>query len=129
MRTRLLPLLIVLMAAVLLALGIPLAISLAAAQQQKVVVDRMDDTARFASLAQYINRAVANPGITAIQPPGAKVLRPAPDEREEALRKELSRYFRVYRIRAGVFDRNGAAIAAAPEAWTLPESGERDYRD
>jgi hypothetical protein len=56
-RARLLPLLIVLMAAVLLALGIPLAISVAAAQQQQVVVDRIDDTARFAALAQFVTDA------------------------------------------------------------------------
>ena len=56
-RTRLLPLLIVLMAGVLLALGFPLAVSVAAAQQQRVVVDRIDDTARFAALAQFVTDA------------------------------------------------------------------------
>jgi hypothetical protein len=42
------------MAGVLLAFGFPLAMSVAAAQQQRVVVDRIDDTARFAALAQFV---------------------------------------------------------------------------
>ncbi len=124
MRTRLLPLLIVLMAAVLLALGVPFAISLASAQQQNVVVDRIDDTARFASLAQYISQGVADPGVTAIQPPGKTAPRAAPDERAQTLRKELSRYYEVYGIRAGVFDRGGGAMAVAPGTWSLPKKGE-----
>ncbi|MEC4015886.1 sensor histidine kinase [Streptomyces sp. H27-D2] len=63
MRTRLLPLLIVLMAGVLLALGFPLAASLAGAEQQQVVVDRIDDTARFSALAQFVTaRASASGG-------------------------------------------------------------------
>ncbi|MFI9154249.1 ATP-binding protein [Streptomyces sp. NPDC053367] len=110
MRTRLLPLLIVLMAAVLLALGVPLAVSVAAAQQQKVIVDRIDDTARFASLAQYVTPATAGPGTT------------SPDER--TLSWELTSYHEVYGIRAGVFYRNGTPMAQAPGDWLLPEKGE-----
>ncbi|MER6028080.1 HAMP domain-containing sensor histidine kinase [Streptomyces sp. NPDC001851] len=112
MRTRLLPLLIVLMAAVLLALGLPLALSLAAAQQQKVVVDRIDDTARFAALAQFVT---AGPG-------GSR--RTGTDERLEALRSELDSYYGVYGIRAGVFYRNGSAMANAPGDWFVPRQGE-----
>ncbi|MGW1915496.1 ATP-binding protein [Streptomyces sp. NPDC002076] len=112
MRTRLLPLLIVLMAAVLLALGLPLAISLAAAQQQKVVVDRIDDTARFAALAQFVTDA----------PSGSR--RTSTDERLEALRSELGSYYGVYGIRAGVFYRNGSAMANAPDDWFVPRTGE-----
>jgi signal transduction histidine kinase len=113
-RTRLLPLLIVLMAAVLLALGIPLAASVAAAQQQKVVVDRIDDTARFAALAQFVTD----------RPTGSRV-GTTPDERRETLRKELAAYFHVYGIRAGVFYRDDAApMANAPENWYVPEAGE-----
>ena len=63
-RTRLLPLLIVLMAGVLLALGFPLAVSVAAAQQQRVVVDRIDDTARFAALAQFVTAATSGSAAT-----------------------------------------------------------------
>ncbi|OIK04319.1 sensor histidine kinase [Streptomyces monashensis] len=112
MRARLLPLLIVLMAAVLLALGLPLAISVAAAQQQKVVVDRIDDTARFAALAQFVT---GGPG-------GSR--RTGTDERLEALRSELANYYGVYGINAGVFYRNGSAMANAPADWLVPPKGE-----
>ncbi|MFJ8601970.1 ATP-binding protein [Streptomyces shenzhenensis] len=112
MRTRLLPLLIVLMAAVLLALGVPLAVSSAAAEQQTVVVDRIDDTARFAALAQFVTDA----------PVGAR--RSTEDERKETLRRELTSYYEVYGIRAGVFYRNASPMANAPGDWLLPEEGE-----
>ncbi|WP_327370233.1 sensor histidine kinase [Streptomyces sp. NBC_01217] len=107
MRTRLLPLLIVLMASVLLALGFPLAMSVAAAQQQRVVIDRIDDTARFAALAQFI--AERTPGY---------------DERRRILRNELDTYASVYGIRAGVFYRDDSAMAKAPATWQLPFEGE-----
>ncbi|MFD9005807.1 ATP-binding protein [Streptomyces sp. NPDC059582] len=112
MRTRLLPLLIVLMAAVLLALGIPLAASVAAAQQQKVVVDRIDDTARFAALAQYVTEV----------PGGSRPT--AKDERKETLNNELASYYEVYGIRAGVFYRTDTPMAQAPDDWFLPQTGE-----
>ncbi|WP_336116356.1 sensor histidine kinase [Streptomyces sp. PTD9-10] len=112
MRTRLLPLLIVLMAAVLLALGLPLAVSVAAAQQQKVVVDRIDDTARFAALAQFVTDA----------PSGSR--RTAPDERQATLRRELDSYYDVYGIRVGVFYGNGSVMANAPDDWVVPQTGE-----
>jgi signal transduction histidine kinase len=107
LRSRLLPLLIILMAGVLLALGFPLAASIAAAQQQRVVVDRIDDTTRFAALAQYVSAGAA-----------------AEDERLSTLRAELLRYQQLYGIRAGVFDRNRHATAAAPVSWKLPTQGE-----
>jgi signal transduction histidine kinase len=109
--TRLLPLLIVLMAAVLLALGVPLAVSLAGAQQQKVVVDRIDDTARFAALAQFVTEPA--------DPVAGDV-----NERRETLGRELSSYHDVYGIRAGVFYRNDSPMAHAPADWFLPRSGE-----
>ncbi|MFF3165639.1 sensor histidine kinase [Streptomyces sp. NPDC003273] len=112
MRTRLLPLLIVLMAAVLIALGVPLAVSLAAAQQQKVVVDRIDDTARFAALAQFVTDVP-----TASRPSTT-------DERRQTLRRELDSYHGVYGIRAGVFYSNDAAMANAPGDWLVPRTGE-----
>src|SRR5690242_18879891 len=100
------------MAAVLLALGVPLAVSVAAGEQQRVVVDRIDDTARFAALAQYVTDA----------PSGSR--RTAPDERQETLRRELDSYYGVYGIRAGVFYRNGSAMANAPGDWFVPRKGE-----
>ncbi|EST38435.1 hypothetical protein N566_07470 [Streptomycetaceae bacterium MP113-05] len=105
MRTRLLPLLIVLFTGVLLALGFPLAASLAAAEQQRLVVDRIDDTARFASLAQFVTA------------------RSTPGERLGTLRSELNRYHDLYGIEAGVFFRDGQAMATAPEGWQVPVSG------
>ncbi|MER5916757.1 HAMP domain-containing sensor histidine kinase [Streptomyces sp. NPDC001982] len=118
MHTRLLPLLIVLMAAVLLALGLPLAASVAAAQQQKVVVDRIDDTARFAVLAQSVTDG----------PSGSR--RTTVDDRRETLSRELDSYYEVYGIRAGVFYRNDSAMANAPADWFLPRTGEvRDAFD
>ncbi|WP_405794012.1 ATP-binding protein [Streptomyces sp. NBC_01506] len=116
MRTRLLPLLIVLMAGVLLALGFPLAVSLAAAQQQDVVVDRIDDTARVAALAQFVSE-----GDTQAAGTGAGT---GSGERGSMLEEELKRYHDVYGIRAGVFYRDGQAMARAPEDWTVPRSGE-----
>ncbi|WP_030670283.1 sensor histidine kinase [Streptomyces cellulosae] len=106
MRTRLLPLLIVLMAAVLLALGVPLAVSVAGAQQQKVVVDRIDDTARFAALAQFVTDT-----------PGES------NERQATLNSELTSYFEVYGIQAGVFYANESVMAKAPSGFALPATG------
>lgn len=106
MRTRLLPLLIFLLALVLMALGFPLAISVASAQQQKVVVDRIDDTARFAALAQFVSAADDKDTSS--------------KERLATLEEELARYHELYGIRAGVFFRNGVAMASAPEAGACP---------
>ncbi|MFD9887266.1 sensor histidine kinase [Streptomyces alboflavus] len=111
MRARLLPLLIVLMAGVLLALGFPLAVSVASAQQQKVVVDRIDDTARFAALAQFVTQ----------RPSGSRVR--DKDERRETLQKELDYYHEVYGIKAGVFFRDRFPMAHAPGDWYLPTGG------
>ncbi|MFD5449953.1 ATP-binding protein [Streptomyces sp. NPDC127100] len=119
MRTRLLPLLIVLMAAVLLALGVPLAVSVARAEQQRVVVDRIDDTARFAALAQFVTESA---------PGGSRLT--TTDERQETLQTELTSYYEVYDIRAGVFYRNQIPMANAPTTWFLPQAGEvRDAFD
>ncbi|MGV9452326.1 sensor histidine kinase [Streptomyces sp. NPDC003635] len=107
MRTRLLPLLIVLMAAVLLALGVPLAVSLAAAQQQNVVVDRIDDTAYFAAMARSVMDT----------PEG-------PRDEGRTLSRELESYHGVYGIRAGVFLPGDTPLANAPETWFLPGTGE-----
>ncbi|MFE4372429.1 sensor histidine kinase [Streptomyces sp. NPDC056835] len=106
MRTRLLPLLIILMAGVLLALGFPLAVSLAAAEQQRVVVDRIDDTARVAALAQFVSES-----------------RSGTQERRAMLEAELTRYYEVYGVRAGVFYRDNGVMARAPEGWSVPAEG------
>lgn len=95
------------MASVLLALGFPLAVSVAAAQQQRIVIDRIDDTARFAALAQFITERSSGS-----------------DERRRTLQTELQSYASVYGIRAGVFYRDDTAMAKAPANWRLPVEGE-----
>ncbi|WP_394429672.1 sensor histidine kinase [Streptomyces sp. SGAir0957] len=121
MRARLLPLLIVLMAGVLLALGFPLAVSVASAQQQKVVVDRIDDTARFASLAQFVttrsDEERTADGSEADVEMGA-------DERQQTLQKEITRYYDVYGIRAGVFYRDRKPMGRAPTDFRVPLTGQ-----
>jgi signal transduction histidine kinase len=114
LRTRLLPLLIVLMAAVLLALGVPLAVSVAGAQQQRVVVDRIDDTARFASLAQFVTASSGTDGSVP-----ASV-----DERRVTLRREIESYHDVYGIRVGVFYPTVIPLAQAPKDFFIPRTGE-----
>ncbi|MEE1926593.1 HAMP domain-containing sensor histidine kinase [Streptomyces sp. TRM 70351] len=121
MRARLLPLLIVLMAGVLLALGFPLAASMAATEQQRVVVDRIDDTARFASLAQFV---AARPAPLSRAAAEARVAEEEQDERLSTLTEELDRYHELYGIRAGVFFRDGRAMAASPDGWRVPRTGE-----
>ena len=113
MRARLLPLLIVLMAGVLLALGFPLAASQAARQQQRVVVDRIDDTTRFAALAQFVTTQTEGDPVDI-----------ANAERLHTLRTELARYQQLYGISAGVFYRDRTTMAAAPAGWRLPDHGE-----
>ncbi|WP_405422591.1 ATP-binding protein [Streptomyces erythrochromogenes] len=111
MRARLLPLLVILMAGTLLALGFPLAVSLAAGQQQRVVVDRIDDSARFAALAQFVIDAQGSGSTDA-------------DARRNLLQLELARYQELYGIRVGVFLRDDNALARSPGWWQLPRSGE-----
>ncbi|WP_314176263.1 sensor histidine kinase [Streptomyces winkii] len=106
MHARLLPLLIVLLTGVLLALGFPLATSQAAAEQQRVVVDRIDDTARFAALAQFVASS------------------PDEGERRAILQDELDRYHSLYGIKAGVFLRDGRALGVSPGDWKVPDSGQ-----
>ncbi|MFD9523233.1 ATP-binding protein [Streptomyces sp. NPDC059979] len=110
MRARLLPLLVILMAGTLLALGFPLAVSLAAGQQQRVVVDRIDDSARFAALAQFV--VDAGSGSTDA------------DERRMTLQLELARYQELYGIRVGVFFRDDSNLARSPGGWQIPKSKE-----
>jgi signal transduction histidine kinase len=86
----------------------------AGAQQQKVVVDRIDDTARFAALAQFVTAPSATSDATST----------SNDERRETLSRELASYYEVYGIRAGVFYRTDTPMAHAPRDWYLPETGE-----
>ncbi|KRV51533.1 histidine kinase [Wenjunlia vitaminophila] len=117
MRTRLLAILLSLMACVLLALGVPLAISQARAEQQRVVVDRIDDTARFAALAQFGNETPARAGAPAVL---------GGPRRLDILESELDRYHELYGIRAGVFYRARDPVASAPTGWTVPADPEAE---
>ncbi|MEZ0089673.1 ATP-binding protein [Streptacidiphilus sp. EB129] len=111
MRTRLLGILLALMACVLVALGLPLAVSEAAAQQQQLLVDRIDDTARFAALAQNPPEQAGAPTASA-------------DEQVHTLETEVRRYYEVYGIRAGVFQINGRPVTADPADWTDASRGD-----
>ncbi|GGO91505.1 sensor histidine kinase [Wenjunlia tyrosinilytica] len=111
MRTRLLAILLSLLAGVLLALGLPLAISQARAQQQHVVVDRIDDTARFAALAENLTR----------DPRDARAIaRTEQPDRSLTLKAELARYYDLYGIKVGVFARDGSVNAVSPTSWIVP---------
>lgn len=103
------------MAGVLLALGIPLGVITAGVEQQRVVVDRIDDAARFASLAQFVTARPAADGDSKT---------PEEDERRATLRTELARYYGLYGIRAGVFYRDHTPMAAAPAGMPVPREGE-----
>ncbi|NYI03083.1 sensor histidine kinase [Allostreptomyces psammosilenae] len=131
MRVRLLGLLIFLMACVLLALGVPLAASQAAAQQQRVVVDRLDDTARFAGLALYsVPAAKAGdvgrwPATGSTDPDGTGAMEGTDDQdaarRIATLRDELRRYGELYGIRAGIFDRNQQPVAISDDGYRVSD--------
>ncbi|QMU72237.1 HAMP domain-containing sensor histidine kinase [Streptacidiphilus sp. P02-A3a] len=108
MRNRLLGILLALMACVLLALGLPLAVSVAAAEQQQTLVDRIDDTARFADLAQD---------------PIGQSGTPTAEEQLRTLQSEIQRYYQVYGGRVGVFELSGRPITAQPGSWTDAAAG------
>ncbi|MEY9848575.1 signal transduction histidine kinase [Streptacidiphilus sp. BW17] len=108
MRTRLLGILLALLVAVLAALGVPLAVSEAQGEQQLVVVDRIDDAARFAALAQN---------------PFGQAGTPTAEEQQRELDSELRRYHDVYGVAAGVFDLNGRAVHAYPTTWQNAATG------
>ncbi|MFF1789722.1 sensor histidine kinase [Kitasatospora sp. NPDC058243] len=115
MRTRLLGILIALMLCVLAALGLPLAAAVAAAEQSKVVVDRLDDAARFA-------QDLPTSGPSAVESALKGDPEPAPGDvsRRRAIDAEVRRYHDLYGVRLGIFQRDGVPIAAAPADWRVP---------
>ncbi|MFJ5927256.1 sensor histidine kinase [Kitasatospora sp. NPDC092948] len=117
MRNRLLGILIALMACVLAALGAPLAYLIASAEQSKVVVDRIDDAARFAQDLP----AQAGTGTTAVK--GEPEPAPGDSGRLHALASEAARYRELYGARIGVFQRDGSSVAVAPDDWRAPTDG------
>ncbi|MBV6702082.1 HAMP domain-containing sensor histidine kinase [Kitasatospora aureofaciens] len=116
MRTRLLGILLALMLCVLAALGLPLAAAVAAAQQTKVVVDRLDDAARFA-------QDLPTSGTTDAARKGDPGPAPGDLSRRNAIDAEVARYHDLYGVRLGIFQRDGLPIAAAPKDWQVPSGG------
>ncbi|MDI2128625.1 sensor histidine kinase [Yinghuangia seranimata] len=110
MRTRLLALLLALMAAALLALGIPLAVSRAGGYQQDVVRDRSDDTARFA--ADYQTTMVSDEQQDSKASSGVNA---------DALGAELAVFEHVYGIKAAILNRQGHPLVGQ---YTLPATGQ-----
>ncbi len=91
MRTRLFGIFLTMVICMLATLSIPFAIKVASGEQQAIFVDRLQDTARFASAYQQAN-----------------------DEIDvQALRDDLTRYHDVYGIDAAILDRSGAVIESS----------------
>ncbi|QUH03619.1 HAMP domain-containing histidine kinase [Saccharopolyspora erythraea] len=86
MRARITALLLTLVACLLLALSVPLALSTAARETEGVFLDRLNDTERFAGLAEQATTDADLPWLAG----------------------ELARYQQVYGITAAVLDRDGA---------------------
>ncbi|AUG79927.1 two-component sensor histidine kinase [Kitasatospora sp. MMS16-BH015] len=118
MRNRLLGILLSLMACVLAALGVPLAVAVATAEQSRVGLDRIDDAARF---AQDLPTAAVSSLGTALK--GETTPDPGDAGRLRAITTEAARYQALYGIRIGVFQRDGSALAVAPADWQLPRTG------
>lgn len=109
MRTRLAGLLLGLLATVLLALVVPLGLTLTSAAQQRVYLDRLGDATRLASVA---GRAGTPADLV-------------------ALRADLQRYEDVYGIAAQLLDRNGQSVvsSARPPDLGAPGSAARQRVD
>ncbi|TDP89190.1 sensor histidine kinase [Labedaea rhizosphaerae] len=88
MRTRLQGIVLFLVGLAVFGLGIPLARSVAQSEQQRLFVDRLTDTSRFASVAQ----------------------RPLTEDRAAPLRDQLRRYTEVYGIEVAVFNRETGLV-------------------
>ncbi|MEW2352353.1 HAMP domain-containing sensor histidine kinase [Spirillospora sp. NPDC029432] len=91
MLRRLLAVYVSLLVLVLAALEIPLAVTFAGHATQAMFIDRLNDTSRFASLAE--------PALCS--------------GRTDSLRAELVRYDELYGIRAAVADRDGNIVVAS----------------
>ena len=97
MRVRLFVLLLTLLACVIAALQVPLAFSYAVSEQQTVFIDRLNDTDRFASIAQ-----------DGLQP-----------EDISALRQEARRYDEVYDIPVVILNGEGQVVVASRDGLDL----------
>ncbi|WP_037353798.1 sensor histidine kinase [Amycolatopsis orientalis] len=91
MRVRLQGIVVTLVALLVFGLGIPLALSIASSLQQKLFLDRLTDTSRFASLAQ----------------------RPLLDNQLGLLEPELRRYTEVYGVKVIVVNQDGDPVLSS----------------
>lgn len=100
MRGRLQAIVLSLVGLLVFGLGVPLALTVAAGEQQALFLDRLTDTTRFAALAQ----------------------RPITDDQPESLRDELRRYEEVYGVAVAVFARNRqpAVSSSEPDDLAVP---------
>ncbi|GLW91523.1 sensor histidine kinase [Actinokineospora globicatena] len=96
MRTRLLGMVWFLVALLVFGLGVPLALSVAGSEQQKLFLDRLTDTNRFASMAQ----------------------RPLTDDSADSMREELQRYFELYGVDVLIVDQD-----SRPQVSSGPADG------
>ncbi|SHF38918.1 sensor histidine kinase [Streptoalloteichus hindustanus] len=110
MRSRLLAIVLTLLALVLVGLGVPLAGSIAGAAQQELFLDRQGDTLRFAAIAQ--------------QP-----LVEGSDEVTAGLRAELQRYQQLYGVVAAVVDADRKLLVASGEGFDPNQEGLRERID
>jgi signal transduction histidine kinase len=104
-RVRLQGIVLTLVALLVFGLGIPLARSIAAGAQQDLFLDRLTDTARFASLAQ----------------------RPLLDNKPGLINPDLVRYNDVYGVQVAVVDQDGKLFASSlgPDAARIDLKSER----
>jgi signal transduction histidine kinase len=91
MRTRLLGIVLSLVSLLVVGLGVPLALSVASSEQQKLFLDRLTDTSRYASLAQ----------------------RPLLENQQTSLADQLASYRDVYGINTVVFLSNKTVMASS----------------
>jgi signal transduction histidine kinase len=90
-RVRLQAIVLSLVALLVFGLGVPLALTVAGAVAQHLFLDRLTDTARFASLAQ----------------------RPLVDDQPAQLDAELRRYYDVYGVSVVVLNQDGQPVAGS----------------
>lgn len=104
MRTRLLGIVILLVVLVVIGLGAPLAVSVASSEGQQVLLDRLTDADRFASMAQH----------------------PLSLHDFHALSDALTRYEQVYGFRGAVLDMNQHVVALSATSIDLTDPTVRD---
>jgi hypothetical protein len=103
-RTRLLGIVILLVVLVVIGLGAPLAVSVASSQGQQVLLDRLTDADRFASMAQH----------------------PLSLHDFRSLIDALTRYEQVYGVRAAVLDINQHVVAQSATPIDVTDPNVRD---